>query len=203
MKNILFRFISSFHMKASKTIDRLLMHFYRVQFGSCGKNVKFFPTLSNIFYSKVYIGNDVFIGPGASIFATVSSITIGNKVMIAPNVTIRGGNHSSHIVGKFMMDYKPTDKSPEDDLPVHIESDVWIGTGAIILKGVTVGRGSIVAAGALVSKNVPAYAIVAGIPAKVIRFRWNLDEIIKHEELLYPPNERLSKEFLRENLEKI
>lgn len=196
MKNFLFRFISSFHMKAGKLIDRMLMYCYRAQFGSCGKNVKFFPTLSDILYSHVYVGNDVFIGPGASIIATVTSITIGNKVMIAPNVTIRGGNHASHIVGKFMMDYQLADKSPEDDQPVRIESDVWIGTGAIILKGVTVGRGSIVAAGALVSKNVPPYAIVAGVPAKVLRFRWNLDTILRHEAMLYPPDERLSNEYL-------
>ena len=62
-------------------------------------------------------------------------------------------------------------KRPEDDLPVIIKEDVWIGAGAIILKGMTLGHGSIVA-GAVVAKSVPPYAIAVGSPAKVLKYRW-------------------------------
>jgi len=76
------------------------------------------------------------------------------------NVTIIGGDHNASVVGKFMYDYEVQEKRPEDDQDVIIEDDVWIGTGAIILKGVRLGRGSIVAAGALVRKDVLPYTIV-------------------------------------------
>ena len=59
-----------------------------------------------------------------------------------------------------------------------IGSDVWIGANAVILRGVTVGNGAVIAAGAVVNKDVPSYAIVGGVPAKIIKFRFN-DEIIK------------------------
>jgi acetyltransferase-like isoleucine patch superfamily enzyme len=60
---------------------------------------------------------------------------------------------------------------------VSIGSDVWIGTRAIVLRGVNVGHGAIIAANAVVTKNVPDYAIVAGVPAKIIRYRFDPDKI--------------------------
>lgn len=60
------------------------------------------------------------------------------------------------------------------------------------IKGVTIGRGAIVTAGAVVTKKVPPYSIVGGIPAKVIGFRWSIEDIIKHEETLYSEAERIS-----------
>lgn len=183
-------------MFAGKAYDRVLMYLYRHQFAQCGRNVVFYPTRSDIFYRHVFVGNNVFIGPGASFMAFISSIRIGSNVMFGPNVIIRGGNHSTHILGKLLSDYKTEDKLPEDDQPVIIENDVWIGTGAIILKGVTIGRGAIIAAGAVVTKSVPPYAIAGGIPAKVIKFRWTMAEIRRHEEILYSPDDRLTDELL-------
>lgn len=167
------------------------MYLFKNLFGRCGRNVVFYPTRSDFYYKHIFIGNNVFIGPGASFIAFISHIEIGDKVSFGPNVTIRGGNHSTHIIGKYLADYKTSDKRPEDDQPVIIEKDVWVGTGAIILKGVRIGRGAIVAAGAVVNRNVPPYVIVGGVPAKIIKYRWNPEEIIKHEEILYPPEERL------------
>lgn len=62
--------------------------------------------------------------------------------------------------------------------------DNWIGANSTILKGVTVGEGAVVAAGALVNKNVPPYAIVGGVPARVIKMRFTEDEIAKHKKLI-------------------
>jgi acetyltransferase-like isoleucine patch superfamily enzyme len=73
-----------------------------------------------------------------------------------------------------------------DDRDVVISDDVWIGTRAIILHGVTIGRGAVVAGGAVVTKNVPPYAIVGGIPARVLRYRWDAETISRHEAILYP-----------------
>lgn len=162
--------------------NRVLRHFLKSSFKQCGNNVKF--NNKDIFsYKNISVGNDVYIAPGAVFLSSDSEIIIGNKVLFGPNVTIITGDHPIDLRGKYIYDIKK--KSPGEDLPVVIEEDVWIGTGAIILKGVTIRRGGIVAAGAIVTKNVEPYAIVGGIPAKTIRFRGENFEIAKHEELLY------------------
>jgi acetyltransferase-like isoleucine patch superfamily enzyme len=164
--------------------NQLNIMYCLTRFKSVGKNVAFFPGESRIYYEHVSIGDDVFLGSNALFMATkLSHITIGSKVMFGPNVSLIAGNHSSHIVGKYMFDYKESDKLPADDQPIVISEDVWIGAGAIILSGVNVGRGAIVAAGSVVNKNVPPYAIVGGIPAKVIKYRWDEKTIELHEKL--------------------
>jgi len=148
-------------------------------------------------FENIEVGDDVAIGSGAVLMATESRIIIGNKVLLGPNVTIIGGDHNASVVGKFMYDYEVQEKRPEDDQDVIIEDDVWIGTGAIILKGVRLGRGSIVAAGALVRKDVLPYTIVGGVPATVIALRFdNPETISRHEQALYPPDRRLRPEEL-------
>ena len=74
---------------------------------------------------------------------------------------------------------------PQNDVDVVIEEEAWIGTGCIILKGVTVGRGAVVAAGSIVTKTVPPYSICAGVPAKVVKMRFTPEQIAEHEAKLY------------------
>jgi acetyltransferase-like isoleucine patch superfamily enzyme len=133
--------------------------------------------------------------------ATRSKIIIGSNVMFGPEVNVQGGNHTTTYIGRIMIDVHDKDKKPEDDLGVFIEDDVWIGCRAIILHGVTIGRGSIIGAGSVVTKSVPPYAIAVGNPARVIKFRWNTDEILSHEALLYPIEKQLSREAI-ENWQK-
>ncbi len=145
-------------------------------FAEHGKNVRFDPD-DHFSYSTIHFGNDVFIGSGAK-FSSITSIRIGNKVMFGPNVTIMGGNHNIHEIGRYMADVK--NKRPADDLPIVIEDDVWVGADAIILKGVTIKTGSVIGAGSVVTKDVPAYSIVGGIPAKVIKMRFDENELKLH-----------------------
>ncbi|MFP3977879.1 acyltransferase [Marinobacter sp. KMM 10035] len=164
-----------------RVYSRILCIFYRFRFNQCGSNVIFSPW--DIFsYNTICIGYDVYIGPGAIFRASESGITIGNKVMFGPRVTVMGGDHNYSEIGQYMFDVK--EKSDGDDLPVFISDDVWVGACVTILKGVTVGKGAIVAAGALVVNDVPDYAIVGGVPAKVIRYRFTEAEIVEHERAL-------------------
>lgn len=78
---------------------------------------------------------------------------------------------------------------------VTIEEDVWMGANVSILCK-KVGRGAVIACGAVCKKDVPPYSIVGGVPAKVIKFRFTIDEILEHEEKLYSPEERLTKNEL-------
>ena len=179
------------------------MYICRSLFDSIGYNVVFNPLNSTFSYRTISIGNNVGIGEGAFFYAALSHIYIGNNIAFAPNVTIRGGNHRYDIVGKWITDYKEYDKKPTDDEPVYIEDDCWISSNVVILKGVTIGRGCIIAAGAIVNKSIPPYSVAAGIPAKIIKTRWNdIDSIIKHEVILYPVEKRLSREYLEKLFKK-
>jgi acetyltransferase-like isoleucine patch superfamily enzyme len=170
------------------------MYFLLLLFRKHGKNVRFDP---DGFYSfeNIILGSDVSLGTCPTLMAAKSTIRIGSKVMFGPQVTVIGGNHNTAVLGRFMKDV--IEKRPEDDLDVIIEDDVWVGARAIILQGVTVGRGSIIAAGSIVTKSVPPYAIVAGCPARAIKFRWDVETLIRHEEMLYSPDSRIPEYQLR------
>jgi acetyltransferase-like isoleucine patch superfamily enzyme len=168
----------------------------RAAFSRYGRNFIFDPD-DHFTYQHIEVGNDVSIGAGAVFLASESKILIGNKVMFGPNVIMIGGDHNTSCIGRFMYDVH--NKRPQDDEDVIIEDDVWVGSGAIILKGVRVGRGAIVAAGAVVNKDVLPYTVVGGMPARVISLRFkDVDTILEHETLLYPVEKRLSDETLQE-----
>ena len=169
------------------------MYFMGRRFGSHGKRFTFDPDGYYI-PENIHVGDDVSLGYQPVIMAALSDIRIGNHVMFGYQVMIIGGNHNTSVVGSYMLDVH--EKTPNDDLCVIIEDDVWIGARAILLRGVTIGRGAIVGAGSVVNRSVPPYSIVGGNPARVIRFRWDVETIRRHETALYSPEARLSVEEL-------
>jgi acetyltransferase-like isoleucine patch superfamily enzyme len=175
---------------------RIRMLLLRNAFHQHGKNFIFDPD-GFYSYKTIEVGDFVSINRNPIFLAVESNIIIGNKVMFGYNVTVIGGNHNSSLVGRYMCDVM--EKRTEDDQDVVFEDDIWVGSGAIILKGVRVGRGSIVAAGAVVNKNVLPYSVVGGVPAKKISMRFgDLETIMSHETMLYPPEKRFSSEYLQE-----
>jgi virginiamycin A acetyltransferase len=131
-------------------------------------------------------------------------VTIGNYVSIAPNVTfLVGVNHQINTATTFPFYSKLIERSPIDAIskgPIVVEDEVWIGTSAMIFSGVTIGKGAIIAAGSLVTKDVPAYGIVGGNPAKLIRYRFS-DEIINILKPVYFIN--FSDAWIKKNIETI
>ncbi|TQI79810.1 transferase family hexapeptide repeat protein [Serratia fonticola] len=115
-----------------------------------------------IMKEESYIGPNCLIGEG---------VIIERFAMIGPNVSIVGHDHNFDKVGIPII----YSGRPSGTCITSIKQDAWIGAGSIILRGVTIGSGSIVAAGAVVVKDVPACTIVAGIPAKVVRKRFEND----------------------------
>lgn len=110
----------------------------------------------------------------------ISNADIGSFVSIASGVVIGGGRHPMEWVAMSPVFYEGRD-SVKEKFSIHkrehpkrviIENDVWIGRSAIVLPGRKVGHGAVVGAGAVVTKDVPAYAIVAGNPARIIRYRF-------------------------------
>jgi len=160
---------------------RIFMHIFKHLFDSYGSNSIIHP-FDYYTFKNTSIGDDVYIGPGAVILSKDAPLIIKNKAMVGPNVTIITGDHNTTEIGKYMFDIK--NKLPENDLPVILEDDVWIGSGATILKGVTIGTGSIIAAGSVVIKDVPPYSICAGIPARVLKKRFEPEELERHIQLI-------------------
>lgn len=171
-------------LRAAGQLRRMIHGYATVgRFAQVGRDFDFDP--DGVYsYETIYIGDDVTLGYRPTLLATRSTIRIGNWVMLGPEVTVRGGNHRFDVVGVPTRRVTNEMKRPEDDLGVVIEDDVWIGARAIVLHGVTVGRGSIIAAGAVVTRSIPPYSIAAGVPAQVVRRRFNDEEVRLHEAAL-------------------
>ena len=161
-----------------------LLPYYRGMFKKCGKDLQVGKKCL-LFYDHIEVGDDVLIGDRCSFIASITTIHIGNHVMFGPNVTIRGGDHRTDIIGRYIKSVTPSEKLPENDKDVYIEDDVWIGCNVTILKGVRIGRGSVIGAGSIVVKDVPPYTIHVGCPAVFEKRRFTDEEIKQHEKILY------------------
>lgn len=179
-------------------IDKIQCYFYKKCFKTCGCNVYLRPSSSDIKgIGNISIGNNVSIPKGSTIYTTEANLIIKDNVIFGPRPTIITGDHRIDVIGKPI--FNSHEKLPENDADVIIEEDVWTGANVVILKGVTIGRGSVVAAGAVVNKSCPPYSIIGGVPAKVIKYRFTIDQAIEHEKILYPENKRYSKESLEKS----
>ena len=151
---------------------------------NCGNDVYFSPFDSIFTYESMYVGNHVSIEYHADFVATNSKIIIGDHVVFGPHVSIRGGDHRFDIPGRYIDSIKEGEKLPENDSDVIFEGDNWIGMNVTILKGVTIGFGSIIAAGSVVVNSIPPYSIAGGVPARVLKKRFDDQSIKEHERIL-------------------
>lgn len=110
-------------------------------------------------------GKEVSFGSGCHIYEPRAGLSIGDHSMIGGGVLICGVNHGYSEQGI------PMRQQPFEAAPIVIGHDVWVGMGAIILPGVTLGDGSIIAAGAVVTSDVPSGAVVSGVPARLAKHR--------------------------------
>ena len=144
----------------------------KISLGSHGKKVHFGRHVRFFGIENVHIGSDVSIGERSILMCTRAKIYIGDHVMTGPNVTMITGGHRIDIKGRPMTSITNEEKRPDNDQDIILQGDNWIGANAVILKGVTVGEGSVIAAGAIVTKDVPPFSVVGGVPAKVIKMRF-------------------------------
>lgn len=116
---------------------------------------------------KITLGKKVFLGDFSSINANDAEITIGDNVAIGPMTIIQGANH------RFDRTDIPIVDQGHVQATVVIEDDVWISAHCTILPGVRIHSGAVVAAGAVVNRDVPPMAVVGGVPANVLKYRGN------------------------------
>lgn len=130
---------------------------------------RLFPPIYTDFGKNISIGKDVFINSGCH-FQDQGGITIGDSSLIGHNVVLATINH----------DLNPRNHRKNHYAPITIGSHVWIGSNATILPGVNIGNWAVVAAGSVVTKDVPAYTAVGGIPAKVLKTienEWDKEDV--------------------------
>ncbi len=126
----------------------------------CGPGLDIRPPISIEYAERMTIGSDVFINADLMVIGS-GRITIGNNVLIGPCTRFYTPNHSVHLDLRHA--------GWELGLPITLEDDVWLGGSVVICPGVTVGRGSVVGAGSVLTKDVPPGVVVAGNPGRVVR----------------------------------
>lgn len=131
-----------------------------------GKNLKTLAITTIENPKSISIGDNVWISKNVALYAH-NGIKIGNDVIIAKDVSLISGDHDFSDANKKINNQGMADAKQ----PIIIGDDVWIGEKAIILKSVSIGKGSVIGAGSVVTKSFPDYSIIAGNPAKVISQR--------------------------------
>ncbi|MPM10365.1 2,3,4,5-tetrahydropyridine-2,6-dicarboxylate N-acetyltransferase [bioreactor metagenome] len=127
---------------------------------------------------NISIGNNTTLwGPDIQVLSIIHPVSIGSFCSIARSVTIQEYFHdyrrlTTYFIGRNVFG-EPIEKEVLSKGPITIGNDVWIGTGVQIMSGVTIGDGAVIAANSTVTHDVPPYAIAAGVPAKIIKFRFD------------------------------
>ena len=140
----------------------------REMLGSVGEGVHVDIDFHCEYGQNIFLGNRVIINMNCT-FVDNNRIDIGDGVMIASNVQIYTATHSTDVRERLVQDWKEGSICRTYALPVRIEDNVWIGGGAIILPGVTIGHGSTIGAGSVVTRSIPAGCVAVGNPCRVIR----------------------------------
>lgn len=194
-------------------INYLLYRFYNIiitgysgylksHLGKCGKNVVFFSPFHCIRPELVFLDDNTNIFSGFNFISNGGRFIMKENSGAAQGFTVITGNH----IRKLGLGFKNEDgychKDLDKEKDVIVNEDVWIGANVTICAGVSIGRGANIGAGSVIRHDIPPYAIVAGNPAKVIGFSFTPEEIIEHERVLYPEEERLPFALLEKNHEK-
>jgi len=153
-----------FSLPRHKIFNVFKRNYIRLFGGVVGNSVTFYPGIRIHPLKNIIIGDKVDLAWGV-IITTGGNVKIGARTLVGYRTIIASQNH---IIPSKKGQIFGSGHIYQD---VNIESDVWIGANCVILPGIKIGKGSIIGAGSVVTKNVPAYTIVAGNPARILKFR--------------------------------
>ena len=161
-------------------------------FGHFGKNASLARPCDLKNPKNIYLYDFARIGCRSTIMTMGNSKFIMKRgCLTAEGLVVVTSNHRQHI-GQFLQGNNEDNEYKD----IIVEEDVWIGINVTLLAGAHIGRGAIIGACSVVTKEIPPYAVAVGNPAKVIKFKWSIDDILKHESMLYPQNVRFTREEL-------
>lgn len=157
---------SLFSLPRYPLLNRLKASFLRCRGARVGKRVVFYPGVWIVSGDALELGDDVDLALEVLITCGAGAkVRIGDRTLVGYRTQIISANHVVPPKGQRIFD------AGHERKDITIGSDVWIGANCLILGGVTIGEGAVVAGGSVVTRPVPAFAIVAGVPARIIRWR--------------------------------
>ena len=167
-------------------------------YAKCGKNTDLYGPL-NLDPQFVELDDYVRLQPNIRLISHGGKLIVKKYSAIGAGTVIIPGSHIPTVgLPQFLSQTHINDVATD----IIVGEDCWIGSGSYLLSHAKIGRGCVVAAGSIVTKEIPPYAVVAGSPAKIIASRFSIPQIIKHEAILYSPEERIKKETLEELFDK-
>lgn len=144
---------------------------------------------------NVSLANHTRIQTDVRVISSHGKVVLKKYSVLGAGCTVIPGAHIPTVgLPQFLSITHINDK----DGCIIINEDVWVAANVTLLSHSGIGRGALVGAGSLVTKDVPPYAVVAGVPAKVVAARFTIDQILKHESILYPESERFSRQYLED-----
>ena len=159
---------------------RMLRAWLRPRFASYGVGASFDPVSSTITgHEFIHLGDGVFIGPHAHLSADGVGIAIGADTVIGPGFYAIAGDHRFDQAG---IAFRESERGV--NRAIRIGCNVWIGARVTVLKGVTIGDGAVIGAGSVVTRDVGSCAVAVGVPARVVRWRFEGEARELHEGLL-------------------
>lgn len=167
--------------------------------GHCGKNVVLHKPALCSNPRNLYMNDNTSIMKNWTLISDTGKFIMKDNSIAAPNLTVITGNHN-RLVDHTLEDCI-ANRLADVERDVVVGEEVWLGTNVTLLPGVHIGRGTTVAAGSVVTHDLPPYSLCAGVPAKVKKVYWSLEQIIQHEECIYPVEKRLSKQDLQKLFE--
>ena len=170
---------------------------YMAESAYISRNTKIDGAKNVFLYDKAVIRQNAVINAGSAKFIMKKYSSSASGLVVST------GTHLS-VVGCWRRDItearkKEIDPQRTTSKDVVVEEEVWLATNVVLMPGVVVGRGSNVGAGSVLRRSVPPYSLVIGNPAKVVGFRFTPEQVVEHEKMLYPEEERLPLELLEKN----
>ena len=191
----------SVKQRIKNKIDKLFHIDRRSEYGYMAKDAFLAPDVLLFSKKNLYMYENTSIPGGALILNPRSKFIMKRGSFSSYNLSVCPGNHMP-VVGMWKHEVTDEikdkiDKEGKFDRDIIVEEDVWIGINVTLLNGAHIGRGCIVGAGCVISGKWPPYMVIAGNPARIIKPVFSLDDIIRHEEKLYAPENRISIETLK------
>lgn len=180
-------------------LSRLNNRFYgyclKKDLGFCGKNVVLHKP--NICSKPVnmFLYDNTSIMKNWLLLSDTGKFIMKEHSIASANLVVITGNHN-RVIEHTLQD-SIANRLADEEKDVICEEEVWLGSNVVLLPGVTIGRGATVAAGSVINRDLPPYTLCAGVPARVKKVYWTEEQILKHEELVYAPEKRMTQEEIK------